>query len=256
MTDRVGIFGFGAFGALAARTLASHAAVVVHDPAANPETVRTTGAVPVSAAEAAASPVVVLAVPVQAIEDVCKAIAPALAEGALVCDVASVKVLPVRWMLGTLPAHTQVLGTHPLFGPETAAELGGVAGEPIALCKPEGRPEDNARLDEATYARVRTFLEHTLGLRVIELSPDEHDQQMALVQGVTHLIGHAAAEMGLPELATATLAYRRLLQLKHNTERDAPAMTRAIQRLNPHAAGARRAFLDAMTRADARHREA
>lgn len=236
----IGLFGFGAFGRLAARHLAPHGRLLVHDPRADPGEIRALGAEPADLPGAAACPTVVLATPVQAIEGVCRAIAPHVAEGALVADVASVKALPVRWMLEHLPGHARVVGTHPLFGPQTAAEHAGVAGEPIALCP--------ARADAETVERVRAFLSGPLGLRVVELTPDEHDRQMARVQVITHLIGHAAREMDLPELETGTLAYRRLLQMKTNTEADSETLFEAIQRLNPHAAGVRAEFLEALVR--------
>lgn len=237
----VALVGLGAFGRLAAGVLRDHAEVVVHDPNTPDDAVRDLGVRPVTIEEAAKAEAVILCVPVQAIPIVGVTIAPHLREGALVCDVCSVKLRPVEWMLNTLPPHAQVLGTHPLFGPQTAMELGGVAGEPIVLCP--------ARVTEPMMARVRAFL-NDLGLPVLEMTADEHDQQMAFVQGLTHLIGRAACEMRLPELPAATLAYRRLLQLKRNTECDAPELFEAIQKLNPYARNARHAFVKAIAEVD------
>lgn len=234
----IGLIGFGAFGVLAARQLASHAEVLVHDPRGMDDDIRAAGARPTALEDAAHAPTVVLCVPVQAIPVVCVTVGPMLREGALVCDVGSVKLRPVQWMIDTLPKHAQVLGTHPLFGPQTAGELGGVSGEPIVLCR--------ARVEDETYAKALAFVTDRLGLRALEMSADEHDQQMAFVQGITHLIGRAASSMRLAEFPAATLAYRRLLQMKSNTERDAPELFEAIQHLNPYAAGARHAFLDAV----------
>jgi prephenate dehydrogenase len=234
----VSLIGLGAFGRLAAGLLREHAEVLVHDPNTDDAAVRGLGVAPVSIEDAAASGLVILCVPVQVIPMVCVTIAPMLPEGALVSDVCSVKLRPVEWMLNTLPPHCRVLGTHPLFGPQTAGELGGVAGEPIVLCP--------ARVEPEHYARVRNFLETGMGLRTLEMTADEHDQQMAFVQGLTHLIGRAACEMRLPDLPASTLAYRRLLQLKHNTECDAPELFEAIQKLNPYAQNARRVFVKAI----------
>lgn len=234
----IGILGFGAFGRLAAAHLSPHARVLVHDPEAPRDADLPDGAASATLRDAAGAEWIVLATPVQAMESVLRAIAPLVAPGAVVLDVGSVKVAPVGWMLEHLPDHAHVLGTHPMFGPETALERGGIEGEPIALCR--------ARIDDERWARVRSFIAETLGLRIVELTPDEHDRQAALIQGVTHLIGRAASEMGLPDLPTGTLAYRRLLQMKRNTERDSADLFDAIQRLNPHAAAARRDFLGAL----------
>lgn len=234
----VALLGLGAFGRLAASVLRDHAEVVVHDPKSADDDVRGLGVSPVSIEDAAKAEVVILCVPVQVVPVVCVTIGPVLREGALVCDVGSVKLRPVGWMMETLPPHAQVLGTHPLFGPQTAAELGGIAGEPITLCR--------ARVRDDVYDRIKGFLGGTLHLKVLEMTADEHDQQMAFVQGLTHLIGRSACDMRLPELPTATLAYRRLIQLKCNTECDAPELFEAIQKLNPYAANARKAFVQAV----------
>lgn len=253
---RTVLLGFGAFGRLAAEHLAPHTDLVVidprldtgpqHDPAVAAD-IRGLGARPGTIeADVPGASVVILAVPVQAIENACRAIAPHLADRAsspdqhptLVVDVASVKMKPAEWMSSLLPRHCQILATHPCFGPETARELGTIAGQPIACCQ--------VRVDDATLDTARTFLSQTLGLAVIDLTPSEHDEQMSLVQVITHLIGHAAHHMNLPELPTATLAYRYLLQMQHNTERDAPQLFEAIQHLNPHAAVARARFKDAI----------
>ncbi len=241
MDDRgtIGLIGFGAFGRLAAASIAPHARTLVHDPHADESSIRSTGASPAELAVVAACDAVVLAVPVQALPAALDEIAPHVRAGAIVADVASVKTLPVGWMIERVPEHAHVVGTHPLFGPQTAKEHGSIANEPIALCR--------ARIDADAFARVRSFAADALGLNVIELSPDEHDRQMALVQVITHLVGHAANAMDLPDLPTATVAYQRLLQMKRNTRGDSEELFEAIQRLNPHAAGARDAFLRHMT---------
>lgn len=249
---RTTLLGFGAFGRLAAKHLAPHTDLAVIDPRLQSDEalaaeVRALGARPGSIeADLPHADAVILAVPVQRIEEACGVIGPHLRDAAgssatrppLVVDVASVKMKPAEWMSAALPEHAQILATHPCFGPETARELGTIAGQPIAVCP--------VRIDDETLGFVRTFLAHTLELAVIEVTPSEHDEQMALVQVITHLIGHAAHHMRLPELPTATLAYRYLLQMQHNTERDAPQLFEAIQHLNPHAPAARARFREAI----------
>ena len=235
-TASIGILGLGAFGRLASANLAQHADIVAHDP-------RTPGEPPVplvSLDEVASRDVVILAVPVPALDDALRSVAPHLKKDALVCDVCSVKLAPVERMLALLPDHARILGTHPLFGPQTAIERGSISGQTIALCP--------VRIDDDTLARARSFLADSLGLDVVVTTPDEHDRQMALVQVITHLVGHAASEMNLPDSPLSTLAYQRLMQMKRNTEQDAPELFAAIQTLNPYARQARNDFLDAMRR--------
>lgn len=233
----VGLVGLGAFGRLAGTTLAGHVREIVGldpGPAETPPGVRR-GALD----DLGRCGVVVLAVPLGDFEPALRAVGPALAPGTLVVDVASVKTRPVELMLRHAPSSCRVIGTHPLFGPQTAAEVG-LSGQTVALC-PARAPRSVVRL-------LRRFLEHRLGLHAIEISADEHDRQMAMVQAVTHVIGRAATAMALPDLPLATLAYTRLLQLKRNTERDSKALYDTIQHGNAHASDARRRLLDALDR--------
>lgn len=242
-SKRVGLIGFGAFGRLAATHMAPHCELLVHDPAASAADVRSTGAGSCSVEDVSTCDACVLAVPMQSLEPVCLQLAPHLSEQTLVADVSSIKTGPVETMLRTLPPHVEVLGTHPLFGPQTVGEIG-LPGQSIALCP--------VRLSDRRMQEAREFLRKTLGLNIIETTPDEHDRQMALVQVVTHLVGHAASEMDLPELPLATLAYKRLLQMKHNVERDSEELFEAIQTLNPYAADVRRRFVDAVCKTEER----
>ncbi len=57
-------------------------------------------------------------------KEVLERIGPRLAPGSLVMDTCSVKALPVEWMEQTMPESVQILGNHPMFGPDSG--LGGV----------------------------------------------------------------------------------------------------------------------------------
>ena len=45
-----------------------------------------------------------------------------LKENAVIVDVCSVKEYPVQWMRELLPANVSILATHPMFGPDSAAD--------------------------------------------------------------------------------------------------------------------------------------
>ncbi|MEM7755124.1 MAG: prephenate dehydrogenase [Planctomycetota bacterium] len=237
MIERVGVIGLGQFGRLLAESLAPHAEVVAHDARLIDAPPR--GVALVGLDDVARSDVVVPAVNLQHLGEVLDAVGPVLGEGALVADVTSVKVEPIGLMNDRLPNHAQILGTHPLFGPQSVAEKG-LAGQRLAVCR--------VRIDDAVYAAVERVLSGALGLDVIETTADEHDRQMALVQALTHLVGHAAAELDLADLPLGTLAYRRLRQLAQNISGDSEELFDAIQGRNPYAAGVRARFVEAVDR--------
>lgn len=246
------VLGFGAFGQFMAKHLAAHARVLAFDGEDRTDRAKTLGVRFVTLAEAANADVLVLAVPVQHLETLTRELRPLLdarlARGGtapLIIDVASVKVRPAQIMLQHLPAGVPLIGTHPLFGPQSGKD--GIAGLPIALCP--------VRASDEQVACVRSFLADTLKLRVIDTTPDEHDRQMAYVQGLTHLVSRAIGEMPLPTTPMATAAYERFLAMRENLQFDSWELFVTIQRENPHAADVRGAFAAKIAEIERRLRE-
>ncbi|MEM7621763.1 MAG: prephenate dehydrogenase [Planctomycetota bacterium] len=231
----VGVIGLGSFGGLLAGALAEHAPVAAFDP--DPGALVPDGVARRSFEEVCAADVVVACVNLQQLGGVLARAASHLRVGALVCDVTSVKVEAVRLLRAHVPAGCGVLATHPLFGPQTVREQG-LAGQRVAVCP--------VRISPALWGRVTAVLAGAMGLELIEVEPDEHDREMALVQALTHLVGHAAASLELPELRLGTLAYQRLRQLAMNIGGDSEALFEVIQNANPHAAAVRARFVEAV----------
>jgi len=79
-------------------------------------------------------------------------------------------------------------------------------------------------------------------LTVIETTADEHDRQMAITQGITHLIAKVLDELSpLPSVLT-TPSFDLLVQAFEMVRYDAPSVFEAIERDNPHAEHVRRRF--------------
>jgi prephenate dehydrogenase len=230
----VGLIGFGAFGRLIARHLAPHARVLAHDPfvadaAIGPD------AEPAGLAAAAACPVVILATPVSALRETARALAPHLRPGALVADVGSVKVVPAAILREELPAHVEILATHPLFGPQSARD--GIRGLKVAVCPIRGRQGP----------RTAAFLRRVLGLEVVLTAPEAHDRAMAVVQGLTHLIAKVLVRMEpLPGRSggrrMTTRSFDGIMAAVDMVRHDAPEVFSAIERQNPFAPEVRRRF--------------
>lgn len=219
---QLGLIGFGQFGQFCARHLRDRFEVLVSDCRPVEPAARSLGIRCVSIVEAASAPVVVLAVPVQALRDVLDAIAPYLVPGALVVDVCSVKVHPQRWMAERLPAHVEILGSHPMFGPQSAAD--GLAGHTIVLC-----PQRTERV-----AAAASLLE-SLGLRVIVSDPDTHDRQAAYTQALAQFVGRAIRDIEGADFAIGTRAASLLRQAARMVADDSDELFAAIQDFNPHA---------------------
>lgn len=231
-STQIGWIGFGAFGRFAVPHLRTELDVVVADRADVAGPASTLGVPVVSLAEAAARPIVVLAVPVQNFEEVLDQITPHLAADALVIEVASVKVRPAQLLSQRLPGGARFLGLHPMFGPQSGRD--GLAGLKVVVCRPSERtPEDRE------VRCVVAFL-GALGLELMEMEAEDHDRDMAYIQGLTHWMAKALREIHLPDLRLATPAYRHLLKIEEILREDSLELFLTIQRENPYAENARR----------------
>ncbi|WP_197919017.1 prephenate dehydrogenase [Thiosulfatihalobacter marinus] len=228
----LGLFGFGAFGKLVAREMGAHFDITVCDPTYIGAVLEDGRAFAMGDIEdVAGCNIVVLAVPVARMAHLCACMAPHLRPGTLVVDVGSVKLAPMRAMATHLPEHVEIVGTHPLFGPQSAAS--GIAGRKIALCPLRGN----------RWRRVARFLRR-LGLEVIVTSAEDHDREAAMVQGLTHLIAKVLVEMGpLPERMT-TASFDLLREAVGMVKDDPPTVLHAIETANPFAAEVRGAFFE------------
>lgn len=227
----LGIIGFGAFGQLSARYLLPYFRVLAADPLVTES--------PLPGVEMAAldrvcrCDLVVIAVPLSALAEVCRAIAPLLRPGTVVMDVCSTKVEPAGILLAELPPHVDLVATHPMFGPQSIAA--GTRGLKVVICPLRGR----------SAPRIAAFLRLRFGLAVLIASPEEHDREAALTQGLTHLIAKALLRMDhLPDRIT-TRSFDLIRQAVDMVRHDAPGVSHAIES-NPFAQGARNRFFAEM----------
>jgi prephenate dehydrogenase len=223
----LGIIGFGNFGRFMVQHLHTRFHIRVHDRLDVADEAAQLGVTSAPLPEVAASEILILAVPVQNMAEVLRDLrgVPRLPE--LVMDVGSVKVKPLDLMSRYLPRRVDIVGTHPMFGPQSGRH--GIAGLKVVLC-----PLRTRRLE-----RIRDFLTRELRLEVMEMSPEVHDSEMAYIQGLTHWIAKALREIKLPDLRLATPAYVHLLKIEENLRDDSSALFRTIQTENPFAAAAR-----------------
>jgi len=227
----LGILGLGAFGQFAVKHLALHFNVVAYDPAPRAAAfARQNGIAFGTLKEAAQADVVILAVPIDKLKEAVRAIKPHLKKGAIVCDVASVKVRPAELLQKELPESVNIVCTHPLFGPQSGKN--GIKGLKIAVCPIRGRG----------IAKIRKFLQAKLGLRVIMTTPAEHDREVAAVQGLTHMIAKVLVAMEpLPKKMT-TKSFDLMMDAIEMVRHDSMELFLAIERDNPFSAKLRHKF--------------
>lgn len=165
--------------------------------------------------------IVMISVPISKTENMIKQVLPHLHREQLLCDIASLKVRSLNAMKD---AQSGTVGLHPLFGPSLLS----VQGQKIVFC----HQHDN---DHVTF--LKKLFEDS-GIEVIEMTAEEHDKQMAMIQALTHSLNIAfaqtlATQKGLqtrlqtPLFTLQSLVTSRVLQQE-------PHLMADIQLLNPH----------------------
>lgn len=227
----ISIVGFGAFGQLVARHLSPHFDLVVCDPAINVKTLLPANTRIGEFAEAAGCDLVILAMPIDEMASAIKDLRPHLKPGTVILDVVSVKVKPIEIMRELLPPFVEIVGTHPLFGPQSTMD--GLKGRKIAVCPVRGK---------RSALHIAAFLRHALGLTVYLTTPEDHDREAAMVQGITHLIAKALVRMEpLPKRLT-TVSFEQLMGATDMVRDDAASVFLAIERDNPFSSDMRHRF--------------
>lgn len=237
----IGIIGFGRFGQLMIRYLADDFKVMVYDRRGRNETIARLSGQAGSLADICVQDVVIPAVPISAMKSILEQISPLLNPDSVVVDVCSVKTYPVKWMRELLPPDMPFLATHPMFGPDSAADT--LAGQKIILC-----PQ---RLDSERYECIRGYLQ-SRQLAVIETTPEEHDRKMAATLALTHFIGRSLSEYGAEPLDIDTEGYKRLLYTLETVTHDTWELFTDMHRYNPFARDVRDRFMAAVELIDAR----
>jgi cyclohexadieny/prephenate dehydrogenase len=129
---------------------------------------------------------VVLCVPVGAMEALAAEIGPHLAAGATITDVGSVKQAVIAAVAPHMPAGVHFIPGHPLAGTEYSGPRSGFAtlfqNRWWLLTPVEGT-------DDAAIARLRGYLE-AMGANVDTMDAPHHDLVLAVVSHTPHLIAY------------------------------------------------------------------
>lgn len=165
---------------------------------------------------------VIICVSISSLEEVVKKIASATHKGQPVMDICSIKQYPVDVMHRYLK-DALVLGTHPVFGPGS----NGVTHKAYVLTPTN--PQEVAYAEE-----FKRWLERE-GAHVFTMTPEKHDELMAIILGFSHFVGLAACETLIEHPAykeSKTLAgttYRMLFTLAEAVAQETPDLYANVQ---------------------------
>jgi prephenate dehydrogenase len=165
---------------------------------------------------------VLICVSISSFEETVKKIAPSTHRGQRIMDICSIKEYPVdvmhRYLKGAI-----TLGTHPVFGPGSS----GVTHKAYVLT-PTNKEE------EAYAKEFQKWLEQEQA-HVFIMTPQKHDELMAIVLGFPHFLGLAACETLLEQPAFAEskklagTTYRMLFTLAEAVAMETPDLYANVQ---------------------------
>lgn len=172
----------------------------------------------------AQSEIVIVSVPIGSTSEVLTEIAPLLGPEQLILDLTSVKTPFVPIMERS---RAEILSVHPMFAPQRSSTV----GQTCVVC----------RVRQGSLGEwFETFLVR-MGLRLVVMTPEQHDRTMAFVQGLTHFqaltAAHCMAALGFQpteSLETASPVYRVRLSIIGRILAQNPRLYAEIQIFNPY----------------------
>ncbi len=142
------------------------------------------------------SDILILSVPISKVSSVAAEVGPHMKKDALFVDFTSLKTEPIHAMKDAFSG--EILGIHPMFGPTNLT-----AGQTVVFCPGRGKKWKK---------RMKNIFSD---FQIVEMTAEEHDRCMALVQGLQHFMeatyGATLAAMNMPIktlLAVASPIYR------------------------------------------------
>ena len=179
---------------------------------------------------------ILLSVPMESFEEIVAEISPHISPEQAVIDITSTKVLPVQTMHKYIKRGL-VLGAHPLFGPGAR----GVANQNFVLT-----PTNE---EEKTLAqKTKKYLEAKRA-RVTLMTPQEHDEMMTVILGLSHFIAIVSADTLLSSdklsqmEAIGGITYKVLLTLIESVVSEDPEFYASLQMNLPNVTNIENLFL-------------
>ena len=178
---------------------------------------------------------ILLSVPIDNFEEVVEQVSPYMRPEQVIIDITSVKVFPVETMHKHIKAGL-TLGTHPVFGPGARS----IANQNFVLTPTNERERTLAQ-------KVMGYLE-ARGAKVALMTPQEHDEMMAVILGLSHFIAIVSADtlLSFDRLkqmgAISGITYKVLLTLVESVISEAPELYASLQMSLPNMAEIEKLF--------------
>ncbi|MEJ5306028.1 MAG: prephenate dehydrogenase/arogenate dehydrogenase family protein [Ignavibacteria bacterium] len=184
------------------------------------------------------SDIVFLAVPISSIQEISKEIKHSINRNTLIVEMCSVKIYPQKILRRYFPQN-KIVGIHPLFGPDSVKNS--LNGHQIII------------VDNSIKSEKLSYLINILtnkGLKLIQMTSNEHDKLMAYTLCLTQFIGRALGNIKLPDKSIGTKGYFDLLDIVKRTNNDTFQLFIDMNKFNPHSEKMRKEVIQEFSKID------
>ena len=217
--NTVGIIGYGRFGKVLANILQKGFLINVYD-IKDGDSSNSVNYVTLD--EVLQEQVIFIAVPIHQFEKLIKKISKPIKKNITIIDVCSVKMHTAKVMLKYLPKEIGIISSHPMFGPDSY-----LINQKLKMMMHKTRDCHNQYPFWEKY-----FIDQNI--KILNMSPEEHDKLAAKTQGVTHFLGRSLKKFGISKTNLDTQGYRDLLNLVEQTCNDSSQLYSDLQSYNPY----------------------
>ncbi len=238
---KVSIIGFGRFGKTLFRLIKDDFDIKLFDSSSNvflELSAKDKRLVTSDISEIYLSDVVFFAVPISNFENTIKEHKKYFRDNQLLVDVLSVKVHAFKIFTKYLKdTKAHALLTHPMFGPDSS--MNGFANLPLVM--------DKFKSGRENYTFWKEYFT-SKGLKIVEISAENHDKLSAKSQTLAHFIGRGLKEVNHKRTSIDTKGAELLSVLMEMTTSDTKELFKDMNKFNPYAKRVRMKFIKSIMR--------
>ncbi|GAB4184104.1 MAG: prephenate dehydrogenase/arogenate dehydrogenase family protein [Calditrichia bacterium] len=228
------VIGFGRFGKLWATHLSRVNRIYIHTRNMETELINNDNFYFVPLKKALQSDFIFLTIPINQMESFLKNYGNMIKPGAVLIDCASVKVKLIDWAMRYLHNGVEYIATHPLFGPDSAAQS--LKNHKIVVIP--------VRVSYGNLNLFKQILTRQFRLHVLRMSAEEHDRMMAYNLSLVHLIGRSLHNMKIENLSLKMNNLDGLLKISTIAGNDTEELFIDMNKFNPYAEEVRNKFFN------------
>ena len=222
MIHAIAIIGYGKFGKVTEKILkeTTHCPIHIYDPHKREPHVSHNLKETIHASD-----LIIIATPLKHFKSSVQEIAVHLRPNHTIMEVCSTNTYPKKILLEYVPKNINLIGSHPMFGPQTLACNNNKLEKLNFVI-------ENIRGDKQVYDQIYNFLKST-GVHVIEMEADEHDKKAAKFHFLAQLIGNSLQPMCLEQTQIDTVSYEFLFNFMKRLDPD-PDLLDMMYTYNPY----------------------